>query len=338
MTRLHKIALGFALLFAPLPACSGNGSGAAEQQQPQQPQQPQQVQQQQQQAPGQPEAPQQPQVQGTASLTSAAGKVVLITGSTDGLGREVALQLAATGAHIIVHGRNRERGMQVVSEIEKAGKGSARFYEADLASFSEVRQFANTILKDYQRLDVLINNAGIWLRNATTRELSADGNELTFQVNYLSGFLLTHMLKPLLIKSAPSRIINVASRTQNEVNLDDPNQTSGFSGQFAYGQSKLAQVMFTIDLARELEGTGVTVNAVHPASQMDTRMVRDVGNIPRTTVEEGAASVMNLVQSANPGTGQFYDQLQQSRALPQAYEEEARQKLKEISRRLTGVK
>jgi NAD(P)-dependent dehydrogenase (short-subunit alcohol dehydrogenase family) len=146
------------------------------------------------------------------------------------------------------------------------------------------------------------------------------------------------MLKPLLVRSAPSRIINVASRTQSPVNLDDPNQTRNFSGQFAYGQSKLAQVMFTFDLARELEPMKVSVNAVHPASQMDTEMVRGVGNMPRTTVDEGARSVLNLVEAANPGTGQFYDQLQPGRADPQAYDEAAREKLRNLSRTLTGVR
>ncbi len=280
---------------------------------------------------------QQQAIQGQGSPPPAGARVILITGSTDGLGREVALRLGATGAHIIVHGRNRERGMQVVADIQKSGKGTARFYAADLASFAQVRGFANTILKDYQRLDVLINNAGIWLRGASTRELSTDGNELTFQVNYLSGFLLTHMLKPLLVRSAPSRIIMVASRTQNSINLDDPNQSRGYSGQMAYGQSKLAQVMFTFDLASELAGARVTVNAVHPASQMDTEMVRNVGGTPRSTVAEGAESVLNLVHSANPGTGQFYEQLQPSRAQPQAYDQAARAKLRAISRRLTGM-
>lgn len=264
-------------------------------------------------------------------------KVVLITGSTDGLGRELALRIGATGAHVIVHGRNRERGMQVVDSIRRLGKGgTAKFYAADLGSFAEVRALADSILKEYSRLDLLINNAGIWLRNATSRELSRDGNELSFQVNYLSGFLLTHRLKPLLVKSAPSRVINVASRAQSPIDLDDVNQTRNFAGQRGYTTSKLAQVMFTFDLARELAGTGVQVYAVHPASQMNTAMVRGVGNVPRSTVDDGAASVMNLVNASGIPSGAYYDQLAPGRALPQAYDEAARAKLKAVSLQLTG--
>ena len=115
------------------------------------------------------------------------GEVVLITGSTDGLGREVARRIAATGAHVIIHGRNRERGEEVVREIQAEGIGSAKFYPADLASLDQVRTFAETIRRDYDRLDLLINNAGIWSRNSNERPLSADGYELHFAVNYLAG-------------------------------------------------------------------------------------------------------------------------------------------------------
>ena len=147
-------------------------------------------------------------------------QVILVTGSTSGLGRGVALSLASTGAHIIVHGRNRERGLEVVNEIEQEGIGSAKFYAADLASLDQVREFAKTILRDYDRLDVLINNAGIHLAPEDGRQLSADGHELTFAVNYLSGFLLTRMLLLRLIESAPSRIVNVSSRGQRNAVFD----------------------------------------------------------------------------------------------------------------------
>jgi NAD(P)-dependent dehydrogenase (short-subunit alcohol dehydrogenase family) len=266
-------------------------------------------------------------------------KVVLITGSTDGLGRELAFRIGASGAHVIVHGRNRERGLQVADSIRKLGNGAtAQFLAADLASFAQVRALADTIMKEHGRLDVLINNAGIWLRNATSRELSADGNELSFQVNYLSGFLLTHRLKPLLVKSAPARVINVASRSQSPIDLDDVNQERSFSGQRGYTTSKLAQVMFTFDLARELEGTGVLVYAVHPASQMNTNMVRGVGAAPRSTVEEGADAVMNLVTSTGITTGSYYEGRAPGRANAQAYDEAARARLRSVSVRLTGLR
>src|SRR5688500_8677498 len=150
----------------------------------------------------------------------AGQQVILITGSTDGLGREVARRLAATGAHVIVHGRNKERGAALVTEIEREGKGSASFYAADLASLAEVRRLGEAILRDYDRLDVLVNNAGIWL-NSGGRQLSADGHELHFAVNYLSGFLLTHMLLPRLGQSAAARIVNVSSLAQSPIDFAD---------------------------------------------------------------------------------------------------------------------
>ena len=140
-------------------------------------------------------------------------RVVLVTGSTSGLGREVAKRLAADGAHVIVHGRNRERGMAVVAEIATGGVGSARFYAADLASFAQVRTLASAILRDYDRLDVLVNNAGFG-STPDERLLSEDGHEYRFQVNYLSTYLLTHMLMPRLLSSTPSRIVNVSSLAQ----------------------------------------------------------------------------------------------------------------------------
>jgi NAD(P)-dependent dehydrogenase (short-subunit alcohol dehydrogenase family) len=270
-----------------------------------------------------------------APETLKGRQIILITGSTDGLGREVARRLAATGAHIIVHGRNRERGLEVVDEIKKERKGSAAFYAADLASLEQVRKLAEAILRDYDRLDVLINNAGVF-STAGGRQLSADGYELHFAVNYLSGFLLTRLLLPRMVSSAPSRIVNVASISQTPIDFDDVMLERGYSAGRAYAQSKLAQIMFTFDLARELEGTRVIVNAVHPASLMDTNMVRQTRARPRTTVYEGAASVLQLVTAPGLGSGQYFDQTSPSQANIQAYDRAAREKLKRLSLQLTG--
>ena len=225
-------------------------------------------------------------------------QVALVTGSTGGLGREVARRIASGGAHVIVHGRNRARGMELVQEIEREGKGSARFYAADLASFAQVRELAEVILRDYDRLDVLVNNAGIGSA-PDERLLSEDGHEFRFQVNYLSGFLLTRMLLPRLLETAPSRIVNVSSLAQTPIDFEDVMIEQNFSGGRAYAQSKLAQVLFTFDLAAELAGTGVIVNSLHPATYMDTGMVRRAGVRPRATVAEGADAVMQLVTSTD---------------------------------------
>jgi NAD(P)-dependent dehydrogenase (short-subunit alcohol dehydrogenase family) len=262
--------------------------------------------------------------------------VVLVTGSTGGLGREVARALAATGAHVIVHGRDEERGNALVAEIEAEGVGSARFYRADLASFQEVRAFAGKIRRDYDRLDVLVNNAGIWL-DSPERRLSVDGHEMHFQVNYLSGFLLTRELLPMITESAPSRIVNVSSVAQRPIDFDDVMMEEGYSDGRAYSQSKLAQVMFTFDLARELEGQDVTVVAVHPASMMDTDMVLERGARPRSSVQEGKEAVMQAITSGDVRGGEYYRGLAVARANPQAYDEGARARLKRLSHELTGT-
>ena len=275
-----------------------------------------------------------------ASVGRAKGQVILVTGATNGLGRDVARRLASTGAHIIVHGRNRERGMEVVQEIEKEGKGSARFYAADFASLKEVREFAEAILRDYDRVDVLINNAGIWLMPEDGRQVSADGHELTFAVNYLSGFLLTRMLLPRLIHSAPSRIVNVSSTAHGRatIDFDDVMMEHDYSDTRAYAQSKLAQVMFTFDLARELKGTGVFVSALHPASSMKTNMLISRGAQPRTATEDGVEAVVHLVTAPDLESGQYFNVLKQERASNAlAYDEAAREKLRKLSIQLTGV-
>jgi len=262
-------------------------------------------------------------------------RVALVTGSTSGLGREVALRLAAGGAHVIVHGRDRERGLEVVSEIE-AGGGSARFYQADFASLAQVRRFAEAILADYDRLDVLVNNAGLGSA-PDERLLSEDGNELRFQVNYLSHFLLTDLLLPLLEKSAPSRIVNVSSLAQRPIDFDDVMIEHDFSGGRAYAQSKLAQVMHTIDLDEELSGKGILVNSLHPATYMPTGMVRRLGVEPRATIAEGADAVMHLIEAGGLRGGQFFNQMSPGRANAQAYDPEARARLRRLSRELAGT-
>ncbi|HSN71908.1 MAG TPA: SDR family NAD(P)-dependent oxidoreductase [Steroidobacteraceae bacterium] len=199
-------------------------------------------------------------------------RVVLVTGSTGGLGRETARALARQGDHVIVHGRDAERGEALVAEINAEAKGSARFYRADFASLAEVKGLAEQVLTDYDRLDVLVNNAGIFLPDQRTRRVSQDGYELHFQVNYLAGYVLTQMLTPLLEASAPSRIINVASG-QRPIDFDNLMLESGYDGRQAYFQSKLAQIMMTFAMADELTARDITIVAMHPSDLMDTDMV-----------------------------------------------------------------
>ncbi len=184
---------------------------------------------------------------------------------------------------------------------------------------------------------MLVNNAGIWSGGAPGRQVSDDGLELRFQVNYLSGFLLTRLLLPRLLESAPSRIVNVASVAQTPLDFDDLMLERDYSHGRAYGQSKLAQILLTFDLAEELEGRGVFVAALHPATLMETSMVREAGVTPRATVDEGARALMRLLTDDGLPNGAYFNGMEVARAHEQAYDPEARRSLREASARLVGL-
>lgn len=269
------------------------------------------------------------------------GKTVLVTGSTDGLGKVVALKLGELGAQVLVHGRNEERGAALVDTIKKTTPGCATFYRADFASLAEVRKLADTVAKDHRRLHLLINNAGIGgaSNGPQRRELSADGHELRFAVNYLSGYLLTRLLIPQLVAGSPSRIVNVASLAQRPIDFTNVMLEREYDGGRAYGQSKLAQIMMTQDLAEELAVKNITVHSLHPATYMNTTMVKSAGVEPRSTVEEGAAAVMYVATSPDLKlkTGLFFNGTREMKANGAAYDPEARRKLRELSSKLTSV-
>jgi NAD(P)-dependent dehydrogenase (short-subunit alcohol dehydrogenase family) len=268
------------------------------------------------------------------------GRTALVTGSTDGVGRYVAASLAASGARVLIHGRDSGRGKALAAEIKRAGRGEAMFYQADLSSLAGARQLAEAVLADNKRLDLLISNAGIGSQNqGPQRQTSADGYELRFAVNYLSGFLLAYLLLPLLKASAPSRIVNVASLGQHPIDFDDVMITRGYSGSRAYAQSKLSQIMFTIDLAEQLKGSGVTVNSLHPATYMNTTMVRAGGITPVSTVEQGGAAILHLAvgDDVSGNSGLFFNGMNQAQANAQAYDAAARKRLRELSLELTGL-
>jgi NAD(P)-dependent dehydrogenase (short-subunit alcohol dehydrogenase family) len=274
----------------------------------------------------------------SAAPGSLRGKTALVTGSTDGLGREVATRLGGLGATVIVHGRNRERGARVVEAVEAAG-GDAVFYPADFGSLAEVEALAATIKEHHGSLSLLINNAGIWTDGSNERRTSADGHELVFAVNYLAPYVLTHELLPLLEKGAPSRIVNVSSIAQQPIDFDDVMLTRGFSPSRAYAQSKLAIVILTLDLAAVLPADKITANALHPATLMDTAMVEKAGMPARATVAQGADAVMELAVSPELAgrTGLYFNERSEARANAQAYDAAARARLKALSRELTGV-
>jgi NAD(P)-dependent dehydrogenase (short-subunit alcohol dehydrogenase family) len=266
-------------------------------------------------------------------------KIALVTGSTDGVGRIVASQLARAGAEVIVHGRDAGRGREVVAEIE-AGGGQAHFIAADLSDIGEVRALADAVKQRTRRLDLLVNNAGIGSGGpGGKRQTNPSGHEMRFAVNYLAGIALTAELLPMLKASAPARIVNVSSAGQQEIDFDDVMLTRGYSGGRAYMQRKLAQILFTFDLAQRLQGTGVTVNCLHPATYMATTMVREAGVTPWTTVEQGAEAIMRLTISPplEGRSGLYFDGLREARANAQAYDLSARAKLRALSLGLAGL-
>jgi len=270
---------------------------------------------------------------------SLKGNVVLVTGSTDGVGRLVARRLADQGARVLIHGRNSDRGKELLEQI-RAARRSAVFVPADFSSLNEVRRLVDVVRQECDRLDLLINNAGIGSGgSAAKRETSQDGYELRFAVNYLAGFLLTRLLLPLMMIDKPARVVNVSSLGQHPFDFDDVMLTRGYSGQRAYAQSKLAQIMFTFDLAHELDPATITANCLHPATYMATTMVRQSGNTPISTVEEGAEAILNLAVSENldGNSGEFYNRLKPSRANAQAYDDRARERLRVLSMHLTGL-
>ena len=269
-------------------------------------------------------------------MDNLAEATILVTGATDGLGKRVAFELAAGGATVLLHGRSRKR-LEATLEEAREGTGSEKlgFYLADLSSLGEVRTLAERVLTEQDRLDVLVNNAGVI---AGERRESEDGYELTFAVNYLAHFLLTHLLLPLLRDSAPARVVNVASAGQSPIDFDDVMLERGYGGMKAYTQSKLAQVIFTFEIAERLGASGVTVNALHPASLMDTKMVLETFGRSMSTVEEGAEATVRLAASPELEgvTGRYFDGTREGRAERQAYDEEARKRLWVLSEELCG--
>ena len=262
----------------------------------------------------------------------AEQRTIVITGATDGLGKGLAAELAPTGARLILHGRNQEKGEALLDELRPKATGELEWRLADFASLDDVRYLADSLL-DEQKIDALVNNAGIG--TSGPREESEDGYELTFQVDYLAPFLLTRRLLPLLRSSSPSRIVNVSSAGQTPIDFDDVMLERHYDGSRAYAQSKLAQVMHTFDLAERLDA--VTANALHPATYMPTKIVIHARGSAVSTLEEGTHATERLVVADElvGVSGRYFNGVQEARANAQAYDPDARRALRELSLRLT---
>jgi NAD(P)-dependent dehydrogenase (short-subunit alcohol dehydrogenase family) len=265
---------------------------------------------------------------------------IFVTGTTDGLGRALAHRLAEQGATLILHGRDPDRLAGVADEIAARGVERPRTVLADLADLAQVRRLAGDVRAATGRLDVFVSNAGIGSGEPDGRErrTSVDGYELRFAVNYLAGFLLTMELLPLLRASAPARVVNVASLGQHEIDFADIMIEHGYSGMRAYGQSKLSQIMSGCELAERLPGVGLTVNSLHPATFMPTKMVlRELGRHV-DELETGVAATARLAMAPELAgiTGRFYDRTRETKAHAQAYDPEARRRLWRRSLDLVG--
>jgi NAD(P)-dependent dehydrogenase (short-subunit alcohol dehydrogenase family) len=276
------------------------------------------------------------------------GKVCLITGGTSGIGWVTASRLAQFGASVIVVGKNRSRGQLAVSRIrEEQGGHTVEFIQTDLSSLQEVRDLVEDFHKRYDRLDVLVNNAGTTL---LIRRLSPDGYEMTLAVNHLSHFLLTNLLLDTLKSSAPSRVIHVSSGSHRgaEIRFNDLQSEKKYWIITAYGQSKLANVLFAYELARRVEGTGVTSNAVHPGF-VSTNMGRDNGwfihklirlamRFSGISPEEGAQTILYLATSPEVEcvTGKYFYERKPVKSSANSYDLDTARRLWQVSEQLVG--
>lgn len=268
-------------------------------------------------------------------MSRFSDRVIVITGSTDGLGRAVAQALStAPSTRLLLHGRNEQK----LADVRRAFAGAEAKVDvvrADLSVLAQVHQLADEILEMTDHVDVLINNAGVGFGD---RAVTVDGNELGFAVNYLAPFALTQRLLPALDAAAPSRVVNVAAAYQEPIDFDDLTLSSDYSGRRSSGVSKLAMITSGFALAARLDPQRTTVNSVHPAKYMPTRMVLETVGYTVDRLEDGVESVMNLVENPSLAgvTGRYFDRTAEARPLADAYDQAIQERLWSLSEQLTG--
>jgi len=277
-----------------------------------------------------------------------AGRTVLVTGGSGGIGRATALGLAAMGAHLAICGRDRESTQGAAGEIRAAGGGPVEVFVADLSSQAQVRRLADEVLQHLPRIEVLVNNVGgYW----NTRQVTADGLERTFALNHLAPFLLTNLLLDRLTQSGPARVVTVASNAhaQGRIDFDDLQGERSYSGARAYSQSKLANVLFTYELARRLQGSAVTVNALHPGLTRTAFGAEDPAGVQRRLVPllrpfmkapaQGAATSIHVASAPEleQVTGRYYVNRRPRRSAKASYDKAAAARLWQVSADLVGL-
>jgi len=277
-----------------------------------------------------------------------AGKTVLVTGASGGIGMATALGLSKLGAHVAITGRDRERVLAAARQIRSGGGGLADVFVADLSSQSEVRRLAGEVLQCLPSIDVLVNNVGgYW----NTRHVTDDGLEYTFALNHLAPFLLTNLLLDRLAQAPAARVVTVSSNAQalGRIDFDDLQGTEGYSGARAYNQSKLANVLFTYELAKRLHGTSVTANALHPGVVNTSFGREDAARVQRVLVPvmrplmksptQGAATSIHVASAPALAevTGLFFTQSKPKSSSPRSYDTAVAARLWQVSAQLTGL-
>jgi NAD(P)-dependent dehydrogenase (short-subunit alcohol dehydrogenase family) len=267
-------------------------------------------------------------------------KTILVTGSTDGIGKATAQELLLRGHRVIIHGRDREKGHRVLEELTRTtGHNASDLFIADLSSQKAIRRLADELITAHSRLDVLINNAGTY---QPERRITGEGVEMTFAVNYLAPFLLSHYLIDLLQESAPSRVVNVASSAHRDVSRIDWENLQGERGYdpwYAYALSKVAVVTFTYRLARLLKGRGVMVYCLHPGVINTNLLQTAFPGMQGASPEKGATTSVFLATSPAVGekTGLYYEEMQQVRSEPLTYDTDVQDRLWMVAERATGL-
>jgi len=277
-----------------------------------------------------------------------AGKTVLITGASGGIGRATAVGLATMGAHLAITGRDRGRTAGAADEIRAAGAAQVDVFVADLSDQGEVRRLAGEVLQRLSRIDVLINNVGgYW----NTRHVTADGLEYTLALNHLAAFLLTQLLLDRLTQSTPARVVTVSSnvQAQGRIDFDDIQGMRSYSGARAYNQSKLANVLFTYELARRLPAESVTANALQPGVVSTSFGAEDPATVQRVfipflrllmkTPAQGAAMSIQLASAPDLDhvTGRYFANGKPKKSSPRSYDEAAAMRLWQVSADLVGL-
>jgi NAD(P)-dependent dehydrogenase (short-subunit alcohol dehydrogenase family) len=264
-------------------------------------------------------------------------KTILVTGSTDGIGKQTAFELAKMGAHVLVHGRDIARAAATAEDIAAKTGAAVDYVTGDYASLDQVRQMAADVLKKINRLDVLVNNAGVYMPE---RRLTADGFEMTWQINHLAPYLLTNLLIDRLKSSVPARVVNVASMTHAYAKLDYENLQGEkeFKGSRAYSLAKLGNVMATIYLAEKLAGSGVTFNCLHPGV-VETKLLRAGYSIQGISPENGAKTSVFLASSPSVEgvTGKYFDEGKEAAPSPLCLDPAERERFMKVTDQMLGL-